>query len=179
MNESGNIYLIGPMGSGKTAVGRQLAKELDMQFLDSDAEIEASTGVDIAYILEKECEASFRQRERECLSKLCAQQNIVLATGGGSILVEENRMTLERTGTVIYLRTSVERQLERTQHAHNRPLLLNGEPRKTLERLSELRNPLYERLAALSVDTGGRHVKAVVATIRNLLDKNGREPLKN
>jgi shikimate kinase len=179
MTQSSNIYLIGPMGSGKTAVGRQLAKELGMEFVDSDAEIESATGVDIAYIFEKEGEASFRQRERECLAILCQQQNIVLATGGGSILEEENRKTLAETGTVVYLRTSVERQLERTQHARNRPLLLNGEPQKTLQQLSELRNPLYESLATVSVDTGGRHVKAVVVSIRKLLDKSGREPLKS
>jgi shikimate kinase len=179
MNQSSNIYLIGPMGSGKTAVGRQLAKELGMEFIDSDAEIESITGVDIAYIFEKEGEASFRQRERECLAVLCELQNIVLATGGGSILEEENRKTLAETGTVVYLRTSVERQLERTQHARNRPLLLKGEPQKTLQRLSELRNPLYESLATVSVDTGGRHVKAVVVSIRKLLDRNGQEPLKN
>jgi len=174
-----NIYLIGPMGSGKTAVGRQLAKELDMEFFDSDAEIEKSTGVDISYIFEKEGEASFRSRERECVENLSTRNGIVLATGGGSVTDEATGRRLAETGTVVYLKTSVERQLERTQHARNRPLLLDGDPRETLERLAAIREPQYEALASFSVDTGGRHVKAVVAAVVKILQARGFEPLKN
>ncbi len=167
------------MGSGKTAVGRQLAKELAMEFFDSDAEIEASTGVEISYIFEKEGEASFRQRERDCIAKLTQRENIVLATGGGSVMDEENRRNLDQSGTIIYLRTSVERQLERTQHAKNRPLLVEGEPRETMERLAAIRGPLYEGLASFSVETGGRHVRSVVASVHKILKDRGLVPLKN
>ncbi len=167
------------MGSGKTAVGRQLATELGLEFFDSDAEIENSTGVDIAYIFEKEGEASFRHRERECIANLTRRKNIVLATGGGAVLDEENRRNLTRNGTIVYLRTTVERQLERTQHAKNRPLLIDGEPKEILERLAAIRGPLYEGLATFSVDTGGRHVRAVAANVRTILQNRDLEPLKN
>ena len=167
------------MGSGKTAVGRQLAKELGLEFFDSDAEIESSTGVDISFIFEKEGETSFRQRERDCITKLTQRENIVLATGGGSVVDEDIRRNLAQNGTVIYLKTSVERQLERTKRARHRPLLMDGEPEETLQRLSVIRSPLYESLASLTVDTGGRHVRAVVSTIRKILQNRGLEPLKN
>jgi shikimate kinase len=167
------------MGSGKTAVGRRLAKELGLEFFDSDAEIESSTGVDISFIFEKEGETSFRQRERDCITKLTQLENIVLATGGGSVMDEDIRRSLTRNGTVIYLKTSVERQLERTKHARHRPLLMDGEPEETLERLSIIRSPLYEDLASVTVDTGGCHVKAVVSNIRKILQNRGLEPLKN
>ncbi len=161
------------MGSGKTAVGRQLAKELGLEFYDSDAEIESSTGVDISFIFEKEGETSFRQRERDCITKLTQRENIVLATGGGSVMDEDIRRNLAQNGTVIYLKTSVERQLERTKHARHRPLLTDGEPEETLERLSIIRSPLYEGLASVTVDTGGRHVRTVVSTIRKVLQDRG------
>lgn len=179
MSQDNNIYLIGPMGSGKTAVGRQLAKELGLEFLDSDAEIETSTGVDIAYIFEKEGEASFRHRERECIARLARHKNVVLATGGGAVMDEETRRDLAQTGIIIYLRTGVEQQLERTQHTKNRPLLMDGEPRKILQRLAAIREPLYESLASFSVDTGELHVRAVVANIRKILQDRDSEPLLN
>ena len=173
MTGSGNIYLIGPMGSGKTAVGRQLAQKLKRKFFDSDAEIEKHTGVDIAYIFEREGEPIFRERERDCIVSLMLREGIVLATGGGSVLDEEIRLHLAQSGTVIYLRTSVDKQLERTQHAKNRPLLFEGDPRETLERLARERGPLYEELATFSVETGDRHVGAIVASIRKLLEEQG------
>ena len=179
MSESSNIYLIGPMGSGKTAVGRQLAKELGMDFFDSDAEIEKSTGVDVSYIFEKEGEASFRLRERECIENLTEREHNVLATGGGAVMDEGNRRYLAQSGTVVYLRTSIERQLERTQHTKNRPLLTAGEPRETLTRLAASRGPVYEALASFSVDTGGQHVKAVVASVIKSLEDRGFTSLKN
>ena len=177
MSDHTNIYLIGPMGSGKTAVGRRLATELGLEFFDSDAEIEKSTGVDIAYIFEREGEASFRHRERDCIASLTGRKDIVLATGGGAVMDEETRRNLTRSGTIVYLRTSIERQLERTQHAKNRPLLMDGEPRETLERLAAIRGPLYEGLASFSVNTGGRHVKAVTASVCKILQDRGFEPL--
>jgi shikimate kinase len=160
-----NVYLIGPMGVGKSAVGRQLAKELKLEFLDSDAEIERRTGVDIAYIFEREGEARFRLREREVIAELTRRSGIVLATGGGAILDAENRRHLSMTGFVVYLKASLEQQLERTQQTRNRPLLLDGDPRQVLERLNEAREPLYLELAELTVDTTRRRVRNVVADI--------------
>ena len=179
MKHPKNVFLIGPMGAGKSAVGRQLARMLHLTFLDSDEEIENRTGVDISFIFEKEGEASFRHRERECIANLTRRKNIVLATGGGAVLDEENRRNLTRNGTIVYLKTTVEHQLERTQHAKNRPLLADGEPRESLERLAAIRSPLYEGLATFSVDTSGCHVRAVTASVCKLLRSRDFEPLKN
>ena len=123
-----NIYLVGPMGSGKSAVGRRLATLLDLKFVDSDAEIERRTGVDIRYIFEKEGEARFREREREVIAELTALEDVVLATGGGAVLDPRNRERLKSTGTVVYLQASVDTQLDRTRRGRNRPLLLAGMP---------------------------------------------------
>src|SRR5215211_6415136 len=120
-----NVFLIGPMGSGKTAVGKHLARLLDLTFYDSDTEIERRTGVDIPYIFEKEGEAGFRQRERETLDALTADGPMVLATGGGAVLLPENRVLLSERGCVVYLKTSVAQQVYRVKHARNRPLLNN------------------------------------------------------
>jgi len=120
-----NIFLIGPMGSGKTAVGRHLARLFRLTFHDSDADIEAKTGVDIAFIFEKEGEKGFRQREKESIDRLTQLDSVVLATGGGAVLDEDNRRALAERGAVIYLQTSVDQQLERTRHARHRPLLLD------------------------------------------------------
>ena len=167
------------MGSGKTAVGRLLAKELGMKFYDSDAEIETSTGVDIPYIFEKEGEQSFRERERECIARLTREKNIVLATGGGTVLNEHNRQNLADTGTVIYLRASVDQQLERTQQTRNRPILLEGNPKAILTRLASQRGPLYEELASVSVDTGECHVRSVVSRVVRILKARNFKALKN
>lgn len=164
-----NIYLIGPMGSGKTAVGRRLASLLDMRFFDSDAEIEKRTGVDIRYIFEKEGEARFRERERDVIAELTALEGIVLATGGGAVLDASTRQRLGTTGTVVYLQASVDTQLTRTQPARNRPLLMTDDPRAVLERLMSIRVPLYEEIATLTIDTTGRHVRAVAEDVRERL----------
>jgi shikimate kinase len=160
-----NVYLIGPMGSGKTAVGRRLANLLGKTFVDSDAEIEKRTGVDIRYIFEKEGEARFREREREVIADLTALSDIVLATGGGVVLDPANRERLAATGTVIYLETTIDTLVRRTKNARTRPLLLNDDPRAVLERLMAARRPLYEALADLRVDTTGRQVRAVAIDI--------------
>jgi shikimate kinase len=165
-----NLYLIGPMGSGKTAVGRRLAALLGMDFFDSDAEIEKRTGVDVRYIFEKEGEARFRQREREVIADLTALEGVVVATGGGAVLDPGNRERLATTGTVIYLQTSVDTQLQRTRAGRNRPLLLADDPRAVLERLMAVRRPLYEEIADITVDTSGRQVRSVAASIRDLLE---------
>ena len=162
---SRNIFLIGPMGSGKTAVGRQLARQLKLEFVDSDAEIEHRTGVDIPYIFEKEGEEGFREREREVIDSLTQLTNIVIATGGGAIIRPENREHLSARGTVVYLQTGIEQQLERTRHGRQRPLLYTDDPEAKLRELMTSRLPLYESLADITVSTDGRQVRAVTDEI--------------
>jgi shikimate kinase len=169
MLDAGNIFLVGPMGSGKSAVGRLLALRLGLEFVDSDAEIESRTGVDIPYIFEREGEAGFRQREREALDELTQREGVLVATGGGAILDAETRGHLRARGCVVYLRTSVGQQLARTRRGDRRPLLNNADPRGTLERLMQQRAPLYEETADLTVNTDGRRVAAVVEEIATRL----------
>ncbi len=161
-----NVYLIGPMGSGKTAVGRRLALLLGWKFIDSDAEIEKRTGVDIRYIFEKEGEARFRQREREVIAALTELSGVVVATGGGVILDPINRERLAKTGTVVYLETTIDTLVRRTKAAKTRPLLINGDPQAVLERMMVIRRPLYENAADLRIETTGRQVRAVAADIQ-------------
>jgi len=161
-----NVYLIGPMGSGKTAVGRRLATLLGKQFLDSDAEIEKRTGVDVRYIFEKEGEARFRQRERDVIADLTQLDDVVVATGGGAILDPANRERLAKTGTVVYLETTIDTLVRRTKAAKTRPLLMGDDPRAVLERLMLVRRPLYEGAADLRIETTGRQVRAVAADIQ-------------
>ena len=157
------------MGSGKTAIGRHLAKTLEIEFVDSDAEIEQRAGVDIAFIFDKEGEPQFREREKIVIADLTQRKNVVLATGGGTILEAENRELLSANGIVVYLRTSVKQQLERTQHTKKRPLLLTDTPIDVLTRLMEIRKPYYEEIANIIVDTEGQRVKSTVANIKNRL----------
>ncbi|WP_022954912.1 shikimate kinase AroK [Perlucidibaca piscinae] len=142
-----NIFLVGPMGAGKTTIGRQLADLLRWEFVDSDHEIEARTGANIPWIFDIEGEAGFRQRESQVIDLLTRRHHIVLATGGGAVMREENRRHLHARGTVIYLETSVERQLERTARDSNRPLLQTPDPRARLTELLALRDPLYREVA--------------------------------
>ena len=160
-----NVFLVGPMGSGKSAVARQLARRLGLQFVDSDDEIEARTGVDIPYIFEREGEAGFREREAEIIDHLTLADGLVLATGGGAVLDARSRERLRTRGHVVYLRTSVEQQLARTRRSTDRPLLNNPDPRGTLARLFEMRAPLYQEVAEFVVDTDGRKVRTVVQEI--------------
>jgi shikimate kinase len=166
-----NVYLIGPMGSGKTAVGRRLAALLGLQFFDSDAEIEKRTGVDIRYIFEKEGEARFRARERDVIAELTALEDVVVATGGGVILDAVNRERLAKTGTVVYLETTIDTLVRRTKAAKTRPLLMNDDPRAVLERMMLVRRPLYENAADLRIETTGRQVRAVAADIQQRLQE--------
>jgi shikimate kinase len=160
-----NVFLVGPMGSGKSAVGRQLAQRLALEFIDSDEEIEARTGVDIPYIFEREGEAGFRQREAEVIDAITRREGVLVSTGGGAILDAGTRERLRDRGRVVYLRTSVDQQLARTRRSNDRPLLNTGDPRGTLERLFEQRAPLYAEVAEIIVDTDGRKVKTVVDQI--------------
>jgi shikimate kinase len=154
------------MGSGKTAVGKHLAKLLRAPFVDSDAEIEQRTGVDIPYIFEKEGEAGFRVREHEVIEDLTRRSPIVLATGGGAVLREDNRRALAERGFVVYLATTVEQQLRRVRQSRHRPLLQNVDPELKLRELFAIRSPLYESIARLRVDTDGMRVQAVAAAIK-------------
>jgi shikimate kinase len=166
-----NIFLIGPMGSGKTAVGRHLARLFQYTFHDSDADIEAKTGVDIAFIFEKEGEPGFRLREREAIDRLTQLESIVLATGGGAVIDPLNRAALAQRGAVVYLVTSVNQQIERTRHGRHRPLLQDTDPEKKLKELMERRAALYSEIADLTVTTDGRRVQLVAEEIHQELRK--------
>jgi shikimate kinase/3-dehydroquinate synthase len=170
LNVSGNIFLVGLMGSGKTTIGRVLAKKLNKRFIDSDHEIEARTGVSIPVIFEIEGEQSFRQREADVIRDLTAQQDIVLATGGGAILNPESRRYLKSRGTVIYLRASTQSILQRTSHDKNRPLLQTADPRKRLENLARQREPYYQEVADLIVETGRPNIHGIVQSILTQLE---------
>jgi len=164
-----NLFLVGPMGAGKSAVGRQLARMLHLDFVDSDEEIESRTGVDIPFIFEKEGEAGFRKREATVIDDLSLQEGIVLATGGGAIMDPQNRNHLGARGFVIYLHTSVDQQLSRTRRGRDRPLLQNDDPRAVLEALMAIREPLYREIADMTVDTDSRKVRDVVNEVLDRL----------
>lgn len=165
-----NIILIGPMGSGKTTVGRQLSRRLRMDFVDSDHMIEERCGVSIATIFDIEGEDGFRIRETKMLRELCERTGTVIATGGGAIVSEENRILL-RKGYVVYLKTSIETQLARTQKNQNRPLLENVDAQEKLEELMRDRGVLYEQEADLTVTSGDRVVSKVVDEICEAMGK--------
>ncbi len=165
MRHPQNLFLIGPMGAGKSAVGRQLARMLHLNFMDSDDEIESRTGVDISFIFEKEGEEGFRKREAKVIDDLSKIEGIVLATGGGAVVNEQNRSHLGARGFVVYLYTTVDQQLARTQRGRSRPLLENGDPRQILEDLMSVRDPMYREIAYLIVETDGRKVKAVASEV--------------
>ena len=150
MNKSGsNIYLIGPMGSGKTTIGQRVAKRLKMEFIDCDRNLEKQTGASVNLIFDVEGESGFRTRESKMLKVLTSRNNVLVATGGGTVLREENRELLKRTGLVVYLQTSVNQQLHRLRLDRTRPLLQEGNRRQKLTRLAAARNPVYEELADL------------------------------
>lgn len=166
------LFLIGPMGAGKTAIGKELARQLQLEFLDADQEIERRTGADIPLIFEKEGEAGFRKREREIIAELTQRERLVLATGGGAVLDPVNREALSR-GFVIYLRASLEAQATRTAQNRNRPLLQTTDPQARLQQLFEVRAPLYEGLAQLTVDTDSGQVRQISQRIIDELGRRG------
>ncbi|MEJ2255645.1 MAG: shikimate kinase AroK [Woeseiaceae bacterium] len=168
MRHPKKIFLVGPMGAGKSAVGRHLARSLHLTFMDTDDEIEARTGVDIPFIFEKEGEEGFRKREAAAVDDLTRKDNVVVATGGGAVVRPENRNHLGARGFVVYLYTGVDQQVRRTEKGRERPLLEGGDPREILEGLLEVRDPLYREVADLIVQTDGRKVRSVVDEI---LDK--------
>ena len=164
-----NIFLIGPMGAGKTTIGRQLAQNLACEFIDSDREIEQRTGVDIPTIFEFEGEEGFREREAHIIDELTQREGIVLATGGGSVIRDENRRHLAARGFVVYLATPVSLQLQRTAHDKNRPLLQTEDPGARLKSLFEQRDPLYREIADLIVDTSRNSIRQIIQQVRNAL----------
>jgi len=170
MKRLNNIFLIGPMGAGKSTIGRQLAEALSFRFEDSDLEIQRRTGVDIPTIFEYEGEEGFRNREQQVIADLTAQEGLVLATGGGSILRDVNRQNLAARGVVIYLHCSPEQQFARTSRDRNRPLLHTEDPLERLRGLMAEREPLYRSVADLVVSTEKRGTASVVKEIHRRLE---------
>ncbi len=159
------------MGAGKSAVGKQLARELKLDFADSDTEIEKRTGVDIPFIFEKEGEAGFRKRESGVIAELTERRDLVLATGGGVIGDAENRRRLGSRGRVVYLTASIEQQVARTRRGRERPMLAKGDPETVLRELMEIREPLYIELADIVVETDQRRVNDVTQEIVRRLEE--------
>lgn len=160
-----NLILVGPMGAGKSTIGRLLAAELSRPFYDSDHEIQARCGADIPWIFDVEGEAGFRDRETQMIRELTRRDDVVIATGGGAVLREENRRVLRESGTVIYLFTTVEQQLRRTAKDRNRPLLQRGDREEVLRDMFAQRDPLYRATADVVVRTDRRGPRAVVNEI--------------
>jgi len=165
MSKVNNIFLIGPMGAGKTTIGRHLATLLHKRFVDVDHEIERRTGVTIPVIFEIEGEAGFRRRESTLLTELSQDEDIVMATGGGAVLMEENRRILKERGTVVYLHADIDTLVERTRRDRNRPLLQTEDPRGKIEELLRQREPIYRVVADVVVDTGLRAPTSVARDI--------------
>ncbi|MEN8777729.1 MAG: shikimate kinase AroK [Glaciecola sp.] len=165
MAEKRNIFLVGPMGAGKSTIGRHLADELHLEFFDSDHEIESKTGADIAWIFDLEGEEGFRKRELDTINELSDKQGIVLATGGGSIITPAVRNRLSARGIVVYLQTTIDKQVARTQRDKRRPLLQNDDPETVLRNLAKERNPLYEEVADYVVDTDDQSARSVANQI--------------
>lgn len=165
MQHKKNIFLIGLMGAGKTTIGRQLARELHQDFIDSDHEIEARTGVTIPHIFDVEGEDGFRRRESSVIDELSLRNGIVLATGGGAILREENRQYLKSRGTVFYLYADLETLFKRTSKDRNRPLLQAEDPKAVLASLLEKRDPLYRETADFIIDTSEGSIQHAVKQI--------------
>lgn len=165
MAEKRNIFLVGPMGAGKSTIGRHLADELHLEFFDSDQEIERRTGADITWIFDLEGEDGFRKREENVINDLTDKQGIVLATGGGSVINKAVRNRLSARGIVVYLQTPIDKQVARTQRDKRRPLLQKDDPEIVLRNLAEERNPLYEEVADYVIDTNEQSARAVANQI--------------
>jgi shikimate kinase len=160
-----NIFLVGPMGAGKSTIGRYLAELLDRQFKDSDHEIEKRTGASIPLIFEIEGESGFRTREAAMLLELADEEGAVIATGGGIVLSEENREILKEKGLVVYLHASIDILYQRTRRDRNRPLLNDGDRRTKLEDIMRTRDPLYREVATLIIETDKRPARSVAKEI--------------
>ncbi len=159
------VVLIGPIGAGKSTIGRHLADERNLEFFDSDQEIEKRSGADIAWIVDLEGAEGFRLREENIINDLTDKQGIVLATGGGSVVSKNVRNRLSARGIVVYLQTTIDKQVARTQRDKRRPLLQKDDPETVLRNLAEERNPLYEDAADYIVDTDDQSARAVANQI--------------
>ncbi len=165
-----NIFLVGPMGAGKSTVGRQLSKTLKKQFIDCDKEIESRTGASVSLIFDVEGEDGFRKREQQMLHELTAREHIILATGGGAVLNEQNRARLMSRGFVVYLNAPLELLIERTARDKTRPLLQTDDPQKRIAELMALRDPLYRQVADTIIETDRRSARHVVREIQQRLE---------
>lgn len=174
MNKN-NIFLIGPMGAGKTSVGRFLAKQLNKDFYDSDEEIEKKTGVNLHWVFDLEGVTGYRMREMKIIENLSSLSNIVLSTGGGCVETPEVREYLHKRGIVIYMEVSLQTQLERLKRDKKRPLLQGGDPREVLIKLWEEREPFYEKIADFTVTTDHRTVHDVCEEILTWLMANKKK----
>jgi shikimate kinase len=163
--EHSRVFLVGPMGAGKTTIGKLLAKSLKLGFADSDREIEKRTGADIPWIFDVEGEAGFRDREVQVIAEMTLLDHTVLATGGGVVMREENRRALAERGLVVYLHATLEEQLRRTRGDKRRPLLARGDPEQVLRELIELRDPLYREIADIVVDTDRSNPRVIARRI--------------
>lgn len=170
----GNVFLVGPMGAGKTTIGRHLSEILHQEFIDSDHEIEARAGANIPWIFDVEGEQGFRLREEAVIDSLTRRHNIVLATGGGAVMRESNRKCLHDRGVVVYLQTPVDVQLERTARDKNRPLLQTPNPRERLAELFRIRDPLYKEVAHIVMPTSGGSARDLALKIVHALSDFGR-----
>ncbi|MGR9090804.1 MAG: shikimate kinase AroK [Gammaproteobacteria bacterium] len=166
MSGSSRIFLVGPMGAGKTTIGRRLAKSLRRKFIDTDQELERRTGATIALIFDVEGEAGFRERETRIIEELSELDDIVLATGGGAVLAPQNRAILSNRGFVVYLHADIDQLVERTRRDANRPLLNTEDPAARMRELLEHREPLYREIADLIIDTGNLNMQNVLKQIR-------------
>jgi len=168
---SGNLILVGMMGSGKTTMGRALARHLDKDFVDIDEEIQKRTGVTIPHIFDVEGEAGFRLREMAAIRDLVGRDNMVLATGGGAVLAEQNREVLQQNGIVIYLKASVHDLWQRTRCDRNRPLLQTPDPYAKLAELVQQRDPLYLQVSDIVVQSGKQSAQALMLHLVDEIDK--------
>lgn len=172
MNPSPNLFLIGPTGAGKSSIGRRLAAHYGLSFVDLDQEIEHHCGVDVNRVFEIEGEAGFRRRESDLLAELSGRNGIVLATGGGAVLVPGNRVLLRERGFVVWLQTSVEQQLQRLVRDRQRPLLDTPDRRERLEQLARVRDPVYHELAELAVNSSDESCQRAATRIASLLERH-------
>lgn len=173
MNRTINLFLVGPMGAGKSTIGRQIAQMLVLPFFDVDQEIERRAGADIGWIFDVEGEDGFRRREEAVIDELSQKRGLVLATGGGAILSPDSRNRLAARGIVVYLHTTVEQQLKRTAKDKKRPQLqhLDVPKEEKLDDLMESRDPLYREIADVIIDTDGRTVRSVAQEVIRVLEK--------
>ena len=169
MKGATNVFLVGPMGAGKSTIGRHLARVLGQRFVDADREIEARTGASISLIFDLEGEAGFRRRESAVIAELAASDGLVVATGGGAVLDPANRAALRQRGTVVYLHAPLEVLVRRTHRDRDRPLLQTEDPERVLSSLLAIRDPLYREIADIIIETDQRPPRMVVQEVLSRL----------